>query len=220
MSDFSQPPPVNPYDSPEMARPGMSGAAKVLIGLGIGCGVLVLLCCGGFIFTGFYFTRSIQQAMSEDPATIRRVAESIVAIEVPEELTPEISIDYTMPIVDRKVMSLAVFTSEHKRSALVLFQLAADFGDFNEQFRQSMRESGRDQWKEVRLEEPERFETQINGEPAEFNVGKGKREKSSEEVWQAMGSFEGKGGAAMLFLQLDAEEFTKDDAMAILKSMK
>ena len=81
MSDFSQPPPVNPYDSPEMARPGMSSAAKVLLGLGIGCGVLVLLCCGGFIFTGVYFTRSIQQAMSEEPDTIRRVADSIVAID-------------------------------------------------------------------------------------------------------------------------------------------
>jgi hypothetical protein len=203
-----------------MARPGMSSAAKVLLGLGIGCGVLVLLCCGGFIFTGVYFTRSIQHAMSQDPDTIRRVADGIVAIEVPEELKPEISIDYTMPILDRKMMSLAVFTSEQERSALVLFELASDLGDFEEQFRQSMRESGRDRWKEVRLEESETFEAEINSEPAEFKVGKGKREKSGEEVWQAVGAFAGKGGAAMLFLQLDAEEFTKDDAMAILKSMK
>ena len=71
MTDFHEPPPVNPYDSPETVRPGMSSGAKVLIGLGIGCGVLVLLCCGVFGVSMYFFGRSFN--MSEDPATVRRV---------------------------------------------------------------------------------------------------------------------------------------------------
>ena len=46
--------PMNPYDTPEHSRPGMSGTTKVLLGMGIGCGVLVLLCCGFFGASTFW----------------------------------------------------------------------------------------------------------------------------------------------------------------------
>jgi hypothetical protein len=221
MSDFQQPPPVNPYDSPETVRPGMSGAAKVLIGLGIGCGVIVLLCCGGFIFTGFWFTRSIQQAMSEDPATVRNVTDSMVTIDVPAELEPKMSMDHwRIPLVGE--ITMAIY-GEPQQSVLALFQLDTDLGNAEQvktQFEQSMREAGKGEMREVDLEESETFETEISGEKAEFRLGKGKRRDTADEVWQATGSFEGKGGAAILFMQLNAEEFDKDDALAILKSMK
>ena len=198
----------------------MSGAAKVLIGLGIGCGVIVILCCGGFIFTGVYFARSVQQAMSEDPATIRGVTERIVAIDVPAELPPMMSLDWRIPFVGQMMMAIY---GETEQSGLVIFQLETDMGnaeDMKVQFEESMRRAGRGEMREIPLEESEMFETQINGQAAEFRLGKGKRHESGDEVWQATGVFEGKGGAAMLFMQLDAEEFSKDDALAILKSMK
>ena len=124
MSDYQQPPPVNPYDSPETVRSGMSGGTKVLLGLGIGCGVLVLLCCGVFGVGAFFFGRSVQHAMSEDPATIRSVTDSIVTIEIPPPLEPKMSLDWTMPIVNRKVMTMAIYADKQDHSGLVLFQLA------------------------------------------------------------------------------------------------
>lgn len=223
MSDYQQPPPVNPYDSPETIRPGMSSGAKVLLGLGIGCGVLLLLCCGFFGITAFYFGRSLQHAMSEDPATIRGVTEGIVTIEVPEQLEPKMSLDWTMPIVNRKMMTMAVYADKADHSALVLFQISSDWGDtesMKTQFQQSMRESAGKEWKEVDLKESETFKTEINGSPAEFTLGSGKDEQSGREIWQATGAFDGKGGPAMLFMQLNAEDFTKDQVMNVLQSMK
>jgi hypothetical protein len=221
---MSQPsPPGNPYDSPETVRPGTSGGAKVLIGLGIGCGVLVLLCCGIGGIAAFFFGRSFQQAMSEDPATIRRVADSIVTIDVPEELEPEVSVDFTMPFINRKMMSLAVFADRHEHSALVLFQLAEGFGDaetLRTQFNQSMRESGRRQVEEIAVEESETIKAEINGSEAEFTVGRGKTKEGGREVWQATGAFEGKGGPAMLFMQLNAEDFTKEQVTEVIDSME
>jgi hypothetical protein len=221
-SDFQQPPPVNPYDSPESVRPGMSSGAKVLLGLGIGCGVLVLLCCGGFGIFIFYFGRSVQRATSEDPTTIRQVTDSIVTIEVPEALEPKFSLDWTMPIVNRKMMAMAVYADKAKRSSLVVFQISKDLGNpemMKSQFQDSLRQSGQREWKEVHLEESETFNTKINGGDAEFKIGKGKNE-SGKEVWQATGAFDGNGGPAMLFMQLAADDFDKDQVMAILKSMK
>lgn len=40
------PPPMNPYDLPP--KTGMSTTGKVLLGTGIGCVVMLALCCGTF----------------------------------------------------------------------------------------------------------------------------------------------------------------------------
>jgi hypothetical protein len=218
-------PPINPYDSPETVRPvsGTSSGAKVLIGLGIGCGVLVLLCCGIGGIATFYFGRSFQQAMSKDPATVRQVAESIVTIDVPEELEPEVSIDFTLPFVNRKMMSMAVFADRGDHSALVLFQLDEGFGNadtMQAQFNQQIRESGRGQMEEINVEDSETIKQEINGEEAEFTVGKGKAKEGGREVWQATGGFKGKGGPAMLFVQVDAEKFTKEQVTDVIHSME
>ena len=223
MTDFDQPPPVNPYDSPETGRSGMSGGTKVLLGLGIGCGVLVLVCCGGFGFFAFFFGRSVQQAASEDPATIRRVTASIVTIDIPEALEPKFSLDWTMPIVNRKMMTMAVYADKAQQSSLMVFQFSEDLGNpemMKLQFQDSLRQSGREEWEEVKLDESETFETEINGSETEFAVGSGRRDNSDEEVWQATGAFDGRGGPAMLFMQLNADDFDKEEVMAILESMQ
>ncbi len=219
-SDF-QPPPQNPYDSPEPVKPGMSSGAKVLLGLGIGCGVLVLLCCGGFGISIYFFGRSIQQAMSEDPAKVRTVAADIVTVDVPEDLEPKTSLNWTVPVIDKTVW-MAIFADATEQAALVLFQLEDDLENsdmLQAQFKNSMQQSG-SKWKEIQLEESETYTTEIEGKPAEFNVGKGNEKQSGREVWQAKGVFQGKGGAALLFMQLNAEDFTKDDVMNVLKSLK
>jgi hypothetical protein len=223
MSQPSQPvPPINPYDAPETARPGMSSGAKVLLGLGIGCGVLVLLCCGIGGVSLYFLGRNLQKGMSEDPATVREVAENIVTIEVPESLEPKMSLDFTIPFVNRRMMSMAVFASQDKHSTLVLFEVDQSMGGNEEvmqaQFKDAMRQSGREHRGEVELEEPEDVEAEINGNQTEFRFGKGKHE--NREVWQATGAFSGKGGPAMLFMQLDAETFNKEQALDILHSMQ
>jgi hypothetical protein len=195
----------------------------VLIGLAIGCGVLVLLCCGGLGIAAYFFGRSFD--LSEDPARVREVTEEIISIDVPEAIEPKVSLDWTMPFVNRRMVSMAVYADRDEHSALVLFQLNEGLGQVNpetmrSQFEQSMRDSGGGEWNEVKLDESETAKREINGAEAEFTVGRGKVEKTDREVWQAMGSFAGKGGAAMLFLQLDAADFSKEQVIAVLDSMK
>lgn len=222
MTDFQQPPPVNPYDSPETVRPGMSSGAKVLLGLGIGCGVLVLLCCGGIGAFTFFSVRSVQRAASEDPATIRQVTESIVTIDVPPALEPKFSLDWTIPFVNSSVWA-AVYADQKDHSSLVLFQIDKELGNAEAmklQFQQSLRDAGREEWKEVDLDDSETVEVEINGEKAKFEVGSGTRDDADTKVWQATGAFDGRSGPAMLFMQLGADDFDKEQVLAILNSMK
>lgn len=221
MSDAQQPPPINPYDPPASARPGMSGGAKVLLGVGIGCGVLMLLCCGFIGFSAYLVGRSFD--VSDDAATIREVTDSIVSIDVPPGLEPQASVDWVMPFVNRKMFSIAIYANKEEESALVLFQIDRDFGSADAmkmQLEQVLQESGQGSHDEVEIVDAEVFETEINGGSAEFSVGKGKRENSDREVWQATGAFDGRGGPAMLLIQLDAEHYDKEQLMTALKSMK
>jgi hypothetical protein len=225
---MSMPEPMNPYDSPEPAKQGMSGGAKVLLGIGIGCGVLVLLCCGGLAIGGYFFGRNLQQAISEDPEKIREVTKSIVDIDVPPPLEPKMSLDFTIPFANQKMMTMAIWgdgIKEEKRpeSVLILFQMDSDFANreaLKAQFEMQMHQQNRQEWEEVELENEETIEAEINGSPAQFTFGKGKRKGDEKEVWQAMGAFDGKGGPAMLFMQLDAEKFSEEQARGTLSSMK
>jgi hypothetical protein len=191
------------------------------LGLGIGCGVLVVLCCGCLGISGYMMARSFQP--SEDPAKIQEITDSIVDITVPPELAPRVAIDWVLPVVGRRMMVLAVYGDKADENHLVLLQFGDEFGSneaFKQQWEDALRESGHKGWEEAKLEESEEFKTEINGQPATFNVGKGKEGKSGAEVWQAMGSFQGKAGPAMLFVQLRAANFTKEQLLAILQSMK
>ncbi len=222
---MSMPEPINPYDSPDTTKPGMSGSTKVLLGVGIGCGVLALLCCGGVIIAAVFFGRSFSQATSTEPETIRAVTESIVTIEIPPPLKPVMSLDWTMPVVDRKMMTMAIYADkdDDPESMLFLFQMSEEFvnrGMMKAQFEQQLRQSGNSEWKEIELEDPETIEVEINGSPAEFTFGRGKVRDSDREAWQAIGDFDGKAGAAMLIMQLDAEDYSEEQARGILNSMK
>lgn len=222
---MSMPEPINPYDSPETVKPGMSGSTKVLLGVGIGCGVLALLCCGGLIIGGVFFGRSFSKAVSTEPDTIRAVTESIVSIEVPPPLKPVMSLDWTIPIVDRKMMTMAIYSDKEDdpENMLFLFQMSDEFVNrdmMKAQFEQQLQQSSNQEWKEIELEDPETIEIEINGSPAEFTFGRGKVRDSDREAWQAIGDFDGKGGPAMLIMQLNADDFTEEQARGILSSMK
>ena len=222
---MSMPEPINPYDSPETVRPGMSGGTKVLLGVGIGCGVLALLCCGGFIIGGIYVGRSVQQAASDKPEEIRAATQSIVDIEISKPLDPEACLNgLWLPLVG--TMTLAVWSekeNERPQSVIVLFQLdneAVTPEVLKAQFEMQIQQQQRNDWREVPLESPEVIEKEIGGSPSQIAFGKGKRPEDDREVWQATGAFDGKGGAAMIFMQLDTASFTEEQARAIIDSMK
>jgi hypothetical protein len=214
---------MNPYDTPEYVRPGMSGTAKWLLGLGIGCGVVVLLCCGVFGGGAFWMVRTAQRSISEDPATIRRLTDEIVTIDIPESLPPRTCMDFNIPFWNTKVMTWVAYGEESGGNGLFLAQFGqglVDEDSMTTQWRESMRQSGQRDWDDVEIEQTENHEVEINGSATTFRVAKGHESKSKEEVWQLTGSFQGKGGPALMVLKLHGSQFTKQQVLAILDSMK
>jgi hypothetical protein len=212
---------INPYDSPETAPRKMSGSAKALIGLGIGCGIFVLLCCGIFGGGGFWFVKTVQESVSKDPAKIRELTERIVAISIPENLPPAMCLDFVIPLANTRIMSWAQYgdLKDHNMLGLVQFGEQFDENQMRMQWRTSMRQNGSRGYDDIEVEQSERHEQQVNGEPATFTVARG-RDHDDREVWQVTGAFHGKGGPAMLFLKVSQSEFSKDQVLEILESMK
>jgi hypothetical protein len=177
---------------------------------------------------GYFFARNMKEAISEEPEKVREVTKTIVEIDVPPPLEPRASIDFTIPIANKKMMTMAIWgdgSKEDKQpgSVLILFQMDKDFANreaLKAQFELQMHQQNRKEWEEIELENEETIEAEINGSPAQFTIGKGKRKSDGKEVWQAMGAFDGKGGPAMLFMQLDVEKITEEQARGTISSMK
>jgi len=215
--------PMNPYDAPEPERRGMSGTSKVFLAFGIGCGVLVLLCCGVIGIGGYFTANYAQNSFSEDPAKVREVTDEIAQINIPEVLEPKASIDARIPFSDERLMTWVFFASADDHSFLILAQFGpvlADSDDLEREVRKSMRESGTVNDEEVDVIESETYETTIHDEDASFQIAKVEGRDSGQEYWQATGKFAGDGGPAILILRLTAEGFSKEQLLDIIKSME
>ncbi len=217
--------PTNPYDSPEFARPGMGTGGKVLLGLGLGCGLLMLLCCGFFGISGYWFSQALVKSISSDPVAIRDLTDSIVSMEIPAGLEPQFSMDLHIPIVGQIAMvvwtSGAVSEESTSGSGLLISQMdnpAVNREDLRKQFESEFRETQNGGLEEIRLEKSEAIDLTINGALAQFTFGSGKR-KDGVEVWQVTGSFDGKGGPAMLLMQLVTDSYTEEQVRATVQSM-
>lgn len=68
--------------------------------------------------------------------------------------------------------------------------------------------------------ETDKFATTINGDPVEFKIDKGHGHEESDERWHVVQPFIGKGGPALIVLHLKTADFTKEQVLEILQSMK
>ncbi len=215
--------PMNPYDPVEPPREGMSGTSKVLLAFGIGCGVLLVLCCGVFGLGGFFMYKFAQNSQVTEPDKIRAVTDDIVEINIPESLEPKIGFDARVPFSGKPFIKGAIYSNAADNSQLIVGQIDEAFansGDVETHMRQSMRESGHGNQQQLKTLESEDYETTINDQPAKFKISKGLDERTKDEFFEAIGSFHGKGGAAMLILRFKSPDYSKEQVMDILKSMK
>ena len=201
------PPPINPYDVPQ--RSGMSGTGKVLLGLGIGCGLLVVLCCGVIGFGGYAIVKVAKESTTEE----------IVTIDIPEELQPVMGLNVNLPFVG-PVVKGTLHSDKDRKDHLIIGQINQSFGDrrnLETQLRTSMQHEGDE---DVEVEETETLDTKINGELAHFTISRGKGQESQEKYWDVVGQFKGDEGPAILIFKARVANFTKDKVLAMLKSME
>jgi hypothetical protein len=213
---------MNPYDAPEPEPRGMSGTTKVLLAFGIGCGLLVVLCCGIFGLGGVWLASWAGNSVSEEPAKVREATEEIVKIKIPESLEPKAVFDLRVPFRGDRIMTWVSYEGASADNHLVLGQFGrplANIEDFESHMKQSMRESGRDDREDLDISESETIDTRIHDQDAQFKIAKGKGRRSNKEFWEATGQFRGDGGQAILLLRLASDDFTKEQVLEIINSM-
>ena len=201
-------------------KTGMSTGAKVLIALGVGAGLLVLVCCGSLIGIGAYVAGGI----SEDPAVIAAKTGEITQIEVPDGLDPQKSMDVKFPFLGR-VTLLVGYEDEESKSVLALLALAKGTGlqnqeEMQRQMEELLRQQGMGEQESISIEESYTKEVEIRGQTATFTIAKGVGDQTGTPRIQVMGVFQGEIGPVFLMFNADAEEYTEEEVVAMIESIE
>ncbi len=214
--------PMNPYDAAAPEPRGMSGTTKVLLAFGIGCGLLLVLCCGVFGIGGYFASNYAKNALSYDPAKAREITADIVDIEIPESLEPQGSVDARVPFRGDRLMTGAVYGSKEGDNHIIIGEFGPSIaqGDFERTMRESMREAGQEEDENLVVIDSEPYDAMIHGEQATFTIAEAEGRKSKTKYWQVSGEFRGDAGPAILLMRLEAEKFTKEQVIDIIKSME
>jgi hypothetical protein len=207
-------------------KQGMSTGLKILLGCGIGCGVLTLLCCGGMVAGTWWSMEMLKRSVVREPAEIQAIADAVATIDVPAGLRPKAGVDMRIPIVDRTFLKAVAFTDDHDHQILAI-------GEFSESFAQVDEDSLRDEINraladgskgehdhdDFQVQETHQLELEIRGQPAKFRIEEGV-DKDQKKLIRAMGDFQGHHGLGLVFLQLDAEQYNLEQVEQILRSIR
>jgi len=219
-------------EPPPPPAPGMSTGSKVLLGCGIGCGVLALLCCGGVLAIGWLGYDMFKHGVDQDPAHVRTMTEELASIDIPAGLQPKAAIDIRIPIVGQSLFKAAIYTDGQEGDDTQVFALGEVSGAVGTVDQNRLRdeidralsrqEARSDADDDFRPDEAEKhtLELEIRSKPAKFLIEVGELHKSHKKMIRAMGQFEGHNGTALLFLQLDAEQHDLDQVEQILRSIR
>ncbi len=223
---MSMNPPVNPnWMEPPPPRQGMSGAAKVLVGLGIGCGVMMVLCCGGFIALSVYFKQWLDQSIASDPAAVRQIGSEIARIEIPDDLQPAFAMDIKVPFTGQPIVKSASYADKASQSVLTLMAFsemagAPDQGQVQAQIQQELRNRGLRKDQPLSDRQSRERKIKVRGEEAVFTVAAGKDAGSGKSRLEVTGSFSGENGRVLLMIDADAEKYPEDRIVKMLESIK
>lgn len=212
---------MNPNWAQPPEKTGMGCGAKLLIFLGVLFVLLIVVCCGGTLLSGWYFGKSV----SEDPDQIAAVTREIVEIDIPEELSPQLSFNVKVPFTGQKFMTWVGYADPATASLLVL----ASFGETLQgqdqdqlaaQIQQSLREQGLASEQNVRDWQRSTREIEVRGEPVSFDFATGEDADSGARRIEVTGTFEGDGGPVLLSFSGDAEKFPEETIVEMIESIR
>ena len=204
--------------------PRQAGCGRIFfLGSGCGCMVFCILCCG-VVGTGVY---TFSRLASLDPVRVVNVRQGIADVDVPEEFTPKQSFDLSIPFVDRRLISWAVYEGRDKESLLVLAEFGpdtvSDLDHLLKELEKSLEEQGSHPT-DIEVEDKEKQEFVIRGQPAEFTFARGRpkeREAGDDrEYWLVTGTFAGHQGKSVLLLIADAAVFDRARIISLIQSIR
>lgn len=227
--------PTNPYSAPVAGgniappRQGMPGWAKILLALGIVAGIGMVVCCGitGVMMYGGY--QMAANALSTDPQVVIQRANEIAEMEVIDGYQPTFSVDITVPVTKQSVTKAAGFTRDTNHGILILGQVSRDMvGDDPQQIYLHLHTflDGEHRPDDLETTTTEEREFMVRGEPARFEIARGKRKNKNDpeetaEFVRMLGSFPSKSGdPAIVMLVEEAEGFDAAAAEKMIASIK
>lgn len=202
----------------------MSATSKLLVVLGIGGGLVAVVCCGVlgvFIWGGYQMSQSV----STDPAVVRQTTGEITQIEIRSDFEPQAAINLRIPVVDKLILRSAVYSHPEGHGWLVLAQIDPEIGGHDpERMHDSLKNFSEfrdaEHHEEIEFGPPEEREFTVRGQPAKFLIARGKGAQSGKEYVRALGAFPGKSGSALLAFFIEADKFHEDELKQMLDSIK
>jgi hypothetical protein len=201
-----------------------------LWGVAIGCGAVLLLCCGGFGLVAVYMGLVVQRGLSDDPAVAQARAAEIADITLPAEFKPTASFELRVPVTGRGVLTWVLYQADSRgdsfESFILLGQLYADVPEESrdavmQRFLKSLVDNEKI-YEQVQQEseKPQTRELTIRGQKAEFLFYHGRGTVSEQKYRLVQGQFRGKAGTAILYLRADADKYDEAALMRIIESIR
>jgi hypothetical protein len=205
-------------------RPRTGGCSRALMGLGVGCFLLILLSCAGLFVSGALLQQYAKNLLCEDPEKVTAMASEIAPIEIPGGLTPKLGLDVKVPVTGKPVMKWAVFADEPSQSVLMLCTFSEEYMPKDEaQARRQLEQSLQGQGMSSELMEVADTRERtflIRGEPARFTLARGKDRKTGGTRFQLTGMFKGLTGPALLVTNVDRNVVDERALGTMLLSLK
>jgi hypothetical protein len=207
-----------------------SGSGRLLLGLGIGCGIMALLCCGGAVGLGWWTARIVVNSVSTEPNEVRAATANIAQLDVPERFEPQATLQLDLPIVD-DLGSMVVYENEADEETLIL----GDYRHLNvgnrppsEVFRQTdadplgKRVEVHQDDQDPSFEETsrEQLERPMRGGTARFEIIQGKNTDTGEERIIAYGTFPGRRGTGVFMLSASAKNSSVEAVKQVIESLE
>lgn len=201
------PPPPHLGDPP----PAKSGGRFFMFG-GIGCGLVLLVCCGAVGFGVYWASKSF----TTDPAKIAEIRDSMVPIDIP----PGYSGEFGMQFIG---MTMVFYSSDTHNGAIMQGEFGPQYAgnDARELQAQVQTQMGnRSDEADVNFTEFETRVYTIFGEEREFEFALGQDPNTGMEYLRVMGTYPVEGGSTgLLFIQAPTDEMSAEQADLIVRSI-
>jgi hypothetical protein len=213
-----------------------SGKGKLLAGIGIGCVVAGLLCCGLVVGAGWWAVELVAQMISVDPAAIRDKTQQIASLEVPARFEPEMMLHIDPPFLD-EIGSMVVYENKADNESLLLGEYR-DLDVANRPPSDVFRDidtnvsiSINGQKRQIDVQEDERradfeetsrepLERPMRGGTARFEIVQGKEKGTGRERIIAYGTFPGHRGGGIFRMSVDAANSSVEDVKRIIETLR
>jgi hypothetical protein len=196
----------------------MSTGTKIALTILALGGVVLLVCCGGFVWISY----QASQGMTTQPDAVRDLTREIADIDVPERFEPAqgMSLDiFFLP--ETKIASYRLSEAEGQ---LMLMRVDVPFQQAGlEQQSQQMRQMKQQQnggMPEIEIQEQETRQMDIGGRTVDVQFAKGQNPDTGKEYRRVMTIFPAEGeGTVFSMLQVEEEAYDEDEVVDMLESV-